>query len=73
MVIRTSLVLNEQLEVFQVSAIGVAVVASKSQVSLERMTLLANIDNLVTRTIVKGSRSSLQSHGTHEGRQKEQQ
>jgi hypothetical protein len=72
MVIRTSLVLDEQLQVLQVSAIAVAVVASKSQVSLERMTLLANVDNLVTRTIVNGSRSSLQNRGTHEGRQKKE-
>lgn len=70
--IRTSLVLDGQLQVLQVSAIAVAMITRENEVSFKRMTLLLDIGNLVARTLVKAARSSLQDCGTHEGCQEKQ-
>lgn len=73
MVIRTSLVLDEQLQVLQVRSITVAVIARENEVSLEGMTLLTDVDNLVARAVLRTTRASLQKRGSHKGRQKEEQ
>ena len=70
--IRTSLVLDEQLQVLQVGAIAVAMITRENEVSFKRMAVLMDIGNLVARTIVRATRSSLQDCGTHEGCQEEQ-
>jgi hypothetical protein len=72
MVIRTSLVLDEQLQVLQVGAIAVAMITGESKVSLEGMTLLTDIDNLVPGAVVRRT-TSFQKRGSHEGRRKEEQ
>jgi hypothetical protein len=72
MVIRTSLVFDEQLQVLQIGAINVTVVTSDSKVGLERMTLLTNVDNLVAGTFF-GTTTRLQKRSSHEGRQQEEQ
>ena len=67
--IRTSLVLDEQLQVLQVDAITVTVVARESEVGLEGVTLLTDVYNLVAWTIVRATESS----GTGEWHQDEEQ
>ena len=70
--IRTSLVLDEQLQLLQVGAVAIAMVSRENEVSFKRMTVLMDIGNLVARTIVRATRSSLQDCSTHEGCQEEQ-
>lgn len=72
MVIRTSLVFDEQLEVLQVGAIAVAVITREDEVCLKGMTLLTDVHDLVAGTIFRATRPSLQDCCTHEGSQEEQ-
>lgn len=67
----TSLSLHEELQVWKISAIGIAGISSKTKVSSQCLAQLLHIGSLVARTMVK-LRCRSQDGGSHEGSQEKQ-